>query len=379
MTWNLLTIRFAIQPSRLLVFGMIAVVLLLGHVPVSAQAVSTPQAAQQPPNDSSTSPTPAIDRGSTRRPNASGDGDDGRQIGISLEDRDAKAYRYLHRLEDPQRILKLEQRADLAEDAQRLTNHGLPTIIVLRESTETRDQSQASADQLRADRGVESSEGADDGMVMLVTIDPDSPRSGSVVLSFGRNALPKGGLTVESADDVYDRVMAPRLRRNKLYSALHVGIREIIYLETYIPEGQSPLTNTERTARGAVNTLGPLALAGSAAGFVLMGRLPSQPGASRIRRTSPFVRTAAVVGGGAVLLFITAVVAKSTIGVISAFLLAFLVWTQFLIQRLPRGSVRSGIRKVSLPYRRTFRPFRRHNASPPSAARSSSRPGGRVR
>ncbi|CAA9551353.1 MAG: hypothetical protein AVDCRST_MAG43-1080 [uncultured Thermomicrobiales bacterium] len=374
MTWNLLTIRIAIRPSRLLVFGMIAVALLLGHVPVSAQAVSTPQAAQQPPSDSSTSPTPAVDRGSTRRPNANGDGDDGRQIGISVEDRDTEAYRYLHLLEDPQRILKLEQRADLAEDAQRLTNHGLPTIIVLRESTETRDQSRASADQLRADRGVESSEGADDGMVMLVTIDPDSPRSGSVVLSFGRNALPKGGLTVESADDVYDRVMTPRLRRNKLYSALHVGIREIIYLETYIPEEQPPLTNTERTVRGAVNTLGPLALAGSAAGFVLMGRLPAQPGASRIRWTSPFVRTAVIVGGGAVLLFVAAVVAKSTVGVLSAFLLAVLVWTQLLIVRLSRQPAQSGFRSVSLPYRRTFRPARRADAPRSIVKRSRPRP-----
>lgn len=380
MTWNVLTIRFSIQRSRLLVFGIVAVMLSLAQGSVLAQEVSTPQAGQQaPPSDSSPSPTPAVDRGSDRQPNATGDGDDGRQTGISLDDSKSKAYRSLHRLEDPQRILRLDQRADLAEDAQRLTKHGLPTIIVIRESTEAHHQSQALADHLRSDRGVESSDGADDGMVMLVTIDPDSPRSGSVVLSFGRNTLPKGGLTAASADDVRDRVMVPRLKRNKLYSALHVGIREIIYLETYIPEAQPPLTDTQRTTREAVNAVGSLALVGGVAGFVLMGRSPSQRGASRIMRRSPFVRTALIVGGGAVFLFVLAVVARSTIGVISAFLLAFLVWTQLLIERLSRGSAQSGIRSVSLPYRRTFRPARRHAASPSGVVRSRPRSGVRAR
>lgn len=375
MTWNLLTTRFGLQQPRLLIFGVIVVMLTPGHAPVSAQTVSTPQAAQQaPPRNGAASPTPASGLDPGRQPNATGDADDDRQIGISLDDRDAGAYRHLRRLEDPQRILKLDQRAELAEDAQRLTNHGLPTIIVLRESTEPRDQSQAVADQLRADRGVESSDGADDGMVILATVDPDSPRSGSVVLSFGGNALPKGGLTAASADDVYERVMVPRLRRSKLYNALHVGIREIIYLETYIPEARPPLTDMERTARGAVNVLGPMVLIGSAAGFVLIGRSPAQSSALRRKPKSSFVRTAVIVGVGAVLLFAAAVVARSTIGIVCASLLAVLIGTQYLIERLPYGSAHSGIRSVSLPYRRTFRPSRRSDAPRSTVKRFRRRP-----
>lgn len=368
MTLNPPTTRFRAQRPRFLLFGLVLVMLALAHAPASAQPVSTPEAGETvTPRDRAASPVPAPDP--DRQPNRTGDPGDDKQIGISLDDLDTGAYRYLYRVEDPQRILELKQRIELAEDAQRLTNHGLPTIIVLRESTEARDQSRATADQIREDRGVESSGGANDGMVMLVTIDPASPRSGSVVLSFGQNALPKGGLTAASVEDVYERVMSPRLRRSKLYSALHVGIREIIYLETYIPEAQPPLTDSERTVRRAVNVLGPLALVGSAAGFVLTGRSRTRSGASRTRRASAFARTAGIVGLGALCLFFAAAVARSTIGVAAAALLGLLIWTQLLIERLPDGSMRSGIRSLSLPYRRTFRPRQRSRASRTTANR----------
>lgn len=376
MTWNPLTTRFLPQRPCLLMFAVTFVMLALAQASALAQPSSTPGATPQaPPSDRAASPSAAS--APDRQPSATGDPDDDRQIGISLDDLDTDASRYLHRVEDPQRILKLEQRTELAEDAQRLTNHDLPTIIVLRESTESRDQSQATADELRVERKVESSDGADDGMVMLVTIDPDSPRSGSVVLSFGRNALPKGGLTAASVENVYERVMSPRLQRNRLYSALHVGIREIIYLETYIPEAQPPLTDSQRTAREAINVLGPLALVGSAAGFALTGRSRSRPDASRDTRSSAFMRTAGIVGAGALCLFVAAVIARSAIGVGSVMLLGLLLWTQLLIDRLPGGSARSGIRLISLPYRRTFRPGRRPRASrtPANPSRSQSRGG----
>ncbi|MDQ3539635.1 MAG: hypothetical protein M3440_03010, partial [Chloroflexota bacterium] len=366
MTWNLPTTRFRTLHPRLLIFGAALVMLVFVHTSALAQPSSTPQAT---PGDRAALPAPAPDR----QPNATGDPNGDKQIGISLNDRDTDADRHLYRVEDPQQILKLEQQIELADDAQRLTNHGLPTIIVLRESTDARDRSQTTADQLRIDRGVESSGGADDGMVMLVSIDPASPRSGSVVLSFGRNALPKGGLTAASVEAIYERVIAPRLERNKLYSALHVGIREIIYFETYIPEARPPLTESERTVREAVNVLGPLALGGSAAGFVVMGRSRSRTGASGNTRSSAFIRTARIVGLGALCLFFAAVVARSTIGVASAALLGLLIWTQFLIDRIPRGPARAGFRTLSLPYRRMYRPVRSSRVIRTTANSSGSR------
>lgn len=377
MTSNLPTTRSRSTRPCVLIFGMAFVMLALAHASALAQPSSTPDATPQAsPGNPAASAVAAPDP--DRQPNASGDPDGDKQIGISLDDLDTGANRHLFRVEDSQQILKLEQRVELADDAQRLTNHGLPTIIVLRESTVSRDRSQATADQLRVDQGVESSDGADDGMVILVTIDPGSPRSGSVVLSFGRNALPKGGLTKASVEDVYERVMTPRLERNKLYSALHVGIREIIYLETYIPEARQPLTDSERTVRGAVNLLGPLALVGSAAGFVLTGRSRSGPGTSGNTRSPGFVRTALIVGLGAVLLFFAAVVARSTIGIASAVLLGLLIWTQVLIDRLPGRENRSGYRSLSLPYRRMFRSIRRSRATRTKGPRSRLRARGKT-
>ncbi|HEV2065910.1 MAG TPA: hypothetical protein VGR08_03670 [Thermomicrobiales bacterium] len=326
-----------------------------------AQEDSTPQSAAP---TSGATPTPVPDPG--RKPTASGDPGESRQIGKAFDEVDTEKYRNLHRVDDPERILKLDQRIELADDAQRLTNHGLPTRVVIREGTASREESQATADQLRDEQNVESSEGVDDGMIMLVTVDPESSRSGMVVLSFGRNALPKGGLTAESVEEVYERTILPRLKRQRMYSALHVGIRRIIYLETYIPEAQPPLTESQKTARGAVNVLGPLAFLASAAGFVLSGRTSTRSRVSAGQRASDaagvLAQTALLIGLGAVLLFVAAVVARSTIGVTSALLVGLLVWTQLLIRGLPRQSARPGMRTLTLPYRRVFRPARRPSA-----------------
>lgn len=370
MARNVLTTRLGAQRSRLLIVAVV-VVLALAQPSFSAQPDSTPQTGQPPsPGEPAASPSPGPDP--DRTPSATGDPDDDRQIGISLDDLGTGQFRNLHRIDDPQRVLEIEQRVNLADDAQRLTNHGLPTIIVVRESAEIHAQAQTSADRLRVERGVESTEGADDGMVMLATINPDFPRSGSVVLSFGQNALPKGGLTAASAQDVYDRSILPRVKRGNLYSALHVGIRRIIYLETYIPEAPPPLTESEQTLRAIVNVVGPLALVGSAAGFMLGGHTPARSRTSKRVGVSPFARTASIVGIGAVLLFVTAVVATSTIGVASAALMALLVWTQLLIGRLGGGPSQAKIRSLSLPSRRTFTPARRAAAlrRPPSRAKT---------
>lgn len=323
----------------------------------SAQQVSTPQSA---PPASDTLPTPAPDP--DRQSTASGDPDESRQIGRAFDEVDTEKYRNLHRVVDPGRILKLDQRIELADDAQRLTTHGLPTRVLLTEGTASREESQATADQLRVAHKVESSKGADDGMFMLVTVDPESPRSGTVVLSFGRNALPKGGLTVETVEDIYERTILPRLKRNRLYSALHVGIRRMIYLETYIPDAPAPLTESQRTLRSAVNVLGPLAFLGSAVGLVVSDRASTRSRVSRGRHpTMPagrLARTALFAGLGAVLLFFAAVVGRSTIGVASALLVGLLVWTQLVIRGLPRQSAPPGTRMLSLPYRRGFMPIR---------------------
>jgi uncharacterized membrane protein YgcG len=357
MTRKLLTIRFGIRPPHFLLMVVLVVALALVQSASFAQPASTPPAGQPLSPKPAATPAPAADPDEAIT--ATGNPNEDIQIGLSLDDFKSGKYENLQRVDDPQKILKLDQRIELADDAQRLTDHALPTIIVLRESTAPREESQAYADRLRIDRGVESSKGADDGMVMLVTFNPYFPRSSSIVFSFGQNALPKGGLTVASAEDVYQRAMLPRLKKNRLYNAIHVGIRQIIYLETYIPEAQPPLTDPERKLRGAVNVLGPLVLVGSAAGFVLTGRSPSRSRSSASRRRSVFVRTALIVGLGAALLFGLAVIAKSTIGVASAALVVLLLLSQPLIQRRPAGVAPAGVRLVSLPYRRTFVPARR--------------------
>lgn len=349
MSWFLHSSRYGTRFRQGLLVGVFTVLAIaLALTTTVAQPAGTPSAMPQAPQSGATGSAAAAsdpDQAQT----ASGDADADRQIGISFDESDQDERRNLHRVDDALDVLDLDERIELADDAQRLTNHGLPTIVVIREAAESREQSRAVAEQLRVERGVASRQGADDGLLMLVTIAPESPRSTSVVLSFGANALPKGGLTVDTAGAIHDDVMVPRLERGRLYSALHVGIRRIIYLETYLPDAQEPLSDPARMLQGAVNVIGPLALVGSAAGFVVSGRRPRRRGGM-----GTFTRTASLVGLGAICLFIASVIGRSAIGVAATALIALLIWTQYLIGRSSGEPVPPGSRRISLPPRRRF-------------------------
>ncbi len=151
-------------------------------------------------------------------------------------------------------------------DLDRLFTAGVPAIIFTRRSDDSRTDAVAFADRLRTEWQLESAPGADDGIVILVSLHESSRASNALVLSTGRQALPINQLTSETLQEIYDTEMQPAFRRNEINLALSFGVRRMLYYEGYTPPDPPPLSSGQRTARslatGVLAFTGLLALAG---------------------------------------------------------------------------------------------------------------------
>jgi len=145
-------------------------------------------------------------------------------------------------------------------DLDRLFMAGIPTVIYIRRSNDSRSEAVTFADRLRTEWRLESAPGADDGIVMLVSLSESSPAKNSLVLSTGRHALPVGQLKPETLRAIDDREMQPAFRKNEINLALSFGVRRILYYEGYTPPDPPPLTDGQRTAR----SLAPVTLLAAA-------------------------------------------------------------------------------------------------------------------
>ncbi|MBA2246574.1 MAG: TPM domain-containing protein [Chloroflexia bacterium] len=197
---------------------------------------------------------------------------------------------------DEARILASTEAERHQFDLGRLWQAGIPTIIYTRRSNDSREQAVAFADRLREEWALESSPGADDGIVMLVSLHESSRRENALVLSTGAHALPINQLTSERFRDIRAREMQPAFRRNEINLALSFGVRRMLYYEGYTPPDPPPLTDRQVTARALVPSA--LLLAGTFAigtPLIQRGRAPSKNRWGSILRSRGLYR-AGIVG-----------------------------------------------------------------------------------
>lgn len=220
---------------------------------------------------------------------------------------DEERSEFMHLIADPNGVLAESHASELADDAHRLTVHGIPTMIILRESDQSVDESARFADRLRREKRLETAPGADDGILFLLTQEAGTSRQSMfLTISVGTRTLPKGGLNDASLQDVFQRSMRPRLRFGLIAEALRVGIRKIIYLETYHPDPLPPLTSLQRDTR-AVLTFGAPAFSLAAIVSVIAAWRSVRPG-SRWRKRRERRRYGMDIGiGSAVVIFLAAV------------------------------------------------------------------------
>ena len=223
---------------------------------------------------------------------------------------------------DPYRLLDADQRSTLRADADRLRRVGLPTLVYVRISEANDVQAAAFADRLLDEWNVESAPGANDGMVLLISMGVSTRRSGEVIVRTGGRALPQGGLTEARLAEIVDERIAPRVKRGQIYTGALSGLRGMVYTIAYYPEPQAPLTSWQQRVHDTLIALAP-ALGGLAL-LSMIGRLFRTPrflAADRpVGRLVPFfVLTCSL------LLALLAVYARSRVGIAIAVALFLLL------------------------------------------------------
>ena len=217
------------------------------------------------------------------------------------------------------------QMAGLLHDAYRLTSIDIPTLVFLRiADSEHADpaSNQAFADTLRASWGIASSPGADDGLVLLVTLDKQGYHGHSLALSYGARTFADSGLTPDYIASVFERHVLPRFAEGHYYEGMYNLMRRVRYGGIYFPPPIDPLTGPAQTLHRVLGWAAPLTLIAMVA-IVAVGAL-RPPALLAVRR--PW-RRAIGIGGALVtlVLAVLSVVARSETGVISTLLLTLLL------------------------------------------------------
>lgn len=200
---------------------------------------------------------------------------------VPFRPRDSKKFVY-----DFADVLTSEQAERHQFDLNRLNDAGVPVVIYIRRSDDSRDESVAYAEQVRTQWTLESAPGADDGIVILVSLSDAFRLRNSLVMSLGPNALPIGQLQTDTLQKIYDKEMQPAFRRNEIDLAVSYGVRRILYYEGYTPPDPPSLSDGQQTARA----LAPWSVL-LAALFGVVGPLLSSTPTKIARRLRSIVRS----------------------------------------------------------------------------------------
>ncbi len=164
-------------------------------------------------------------------------------------------------------ILTTAQEKSIQTDITRASRLGVEMLVYTRMSEESAEESQAFADRLNAEWGVESSDGANDGLVYLVTVNPLDPDTNSVVVSAGEGALPIRQFDEAAMRQVLETEMAPEIADGEFNTAIQFGLRRVLNAVEYSPPSPEPLSSVQQTLNVTANILGAALLQFSVLGF----------------------------------------------------------------------------------------------------------------
>ena len=165
------------------------------------------------------------------------------------------------RVYDMANLLTNGQEASIEIDAERLARHGIPNVIIIQTAASTPAEADALAAGVRREWGVESSPGAGDGLVILVSVSDTGERQAiATTMSWGDDALPHFGVTDSTSADIQATLLDAYLDEGYLYEGILFSLRRLIYHSIYDPAPQGPLDGA-RAGLGNVISVAGLALA----------------------------------------------------------------------------------------------------------------------
>ncbi len=143
---------------------------------------------------------------------------------------------------------------------------GLPWSILVAElpgDGSTGESAEEIAARRMAVEPVESSEGAGDGLLMVVTVPEDDRARTDVAFATGPNFYPKGGISPERLAYIADVQMVSLIEEGRIGDAVVEGATWVLWTQLFEPQPNPAATNLQR---GLQDLLVPL----GAAGFALL-------------------------------------------------------------------------------------------------------------
>jgi len=246
------------------------------------------------------------------------------ELPVRKEDRDIRVY-------DKADILTGSQEAALEVDLARASRLGVEILVYTRLSAESRDESQAFADQLRAAWGVESAEGAGDGLTYLISVGPESPDIDTVVISSGANTFPIRQLDQATMQGILDDEMTPQVEEGEFNRALLDGVRRVLNLADYSPPDPAALSPTQHHFRFAAVILAAGLLQVAAIGYFLVPALRERR-LTLLPTSGSLAIYAVALGVLAVATGIVAIIGRSTFGSLTS--LGAVIWAGCIVPLL---------------------------------------------
>jgi hypothetical protein len=163
------------------------------------------------------------------------------------------------RVYDMANLLNNAQEASIETDAARLARFGVPVVVIVQLSTMSPEQAAAFAADVRRQWRVETRPGADDGLIMLVSVADTEEQQGIVTtMSWGDNALPHFGITATTSAQIQNAWLDRYIDNGYLYEGILFTLRRLVYHSIYDPAPQAALTGVRAALGTAMSLIGPL-------------------------------------------------------------------------------------------------------------------------
>jgi uncharacterized membrane protein YgcG len=246
------------------------------------------------------------------------------------------------RVHDTTDILTMAQEQSMEGELTRARGLGVEALVYTRMSDDSATESQAFADRLRVEWGVDSGDGADDGFVYLITVNPAAPDTNSILISTGANTLPIRQLDQSTMQGILDTEMAPQIEEGEFNQALLFGVRRVLNHADYSPPAPPDPTPWQADFQVASNLLGAGLLQLAVIGYFLAPALRERK-FTLLPSTRSLTIYAAVIGTLAVGTGIVAIASRSTFGSLAA--LGVVIWAGCFVPLL-----------IEFPFRRSESP-----------------------
>lgn len=136
----------------------------------------------------------------------------------------------------PSRLLDADDQKTIIKIINEARSFGVPFAVRVQSVPTPQDEesTQKEADQLYANQPIESGDGADDGLLLLVLVPTADRTQTSAAFTYGSHFLPQGGITPKALDRTLNEVMIPLFKTDTVENALINGVSWVTYDQLFL-------------------------------------------------------------------------------------------------------------------------------------------------